>query len=119
VPLNVVKEHLGPPDPIPVKAPGPLAFGDSDYVAEILSVAGFRNVQIESVETTMMSLDPPEKQAEVYLKMGPAARLVASKAPGPKVMAAITRSLISELRQYATTDGVALDATVHYVAAIA
>lgn len=119
VPLNVAKEHLGPPEPVSLRAPGPLAFGDCDYVAEILSVAGFRNLQIESVETTMMSSDSPEKQAEVYLRMGPAARLVAAKSPGPEVMDAITTSLISELRHYATTDGIALGATVHYVAATA
>ena len=117
VPLNVAKEHLGPPEAIPSRAPGPLAFSDCDYVAEILSAAGFGDIQIESVETSIMSSDSPEKQAEVYLKMGPAARLVAAKSPGSKVMDAIIASLISELRNYATSDGIALGATVHYVAA--
>lgn len=119
VPLNVAKEHLGPPEPVPPRAPGPLAFSDCDYVAEILSVAGFRNIQIDSVETTIVSSDSPEKQAEVYLRIGPAARLVAAKSPGPEVMDAITASLISELRNYATRDGITLGATVHYVAATA
>ena len=88
-------------------------------MAEILSVAGFRNIQIDSVETTIVSSDSPEKQAEVYLRIGPAARLVAAKSPGPEVMDAITASLISELRNYATRDGITLGATVHYVAATA
>jgi SAM-dependent methyltransferase len=119
VPLNVVMEFLGPPEPVPPRAPGPLAFSDRDYVLEILSAAGFRNIQIESVETTIVSPDSPEKQAELYLRMGPASRLVAAKLPGPEVMNAITAKLTAELRHYANRDGIAFGATVHYVAATA
>jgi SAM-dependent methyltransferase len=119
VPLNVAKEHLGPPEPASPRAPGPLAFSDCDYVAEILSVAGFRNIEIDSVETAIVSSDSPEKQAELYLRMGPAARLVAAKSPGPEVIDAITTRLVSELRRHATADGTTLGATVHYVAATA
>lgn len=119
VPLSIVKEHLGPPEPVPPRTPGPLAFSDSDYVVEILSVAGFRNIRIESVETNIVSTDSPERQAELYLRMGPASRLVAAKSPGPEVMDAVTASLISELRHYTNREGITLGAAVHYVAATA
>ena len=86
VPLDVVTAYLGSPEPVPPRAPGPLAFSDRDYVAEILSAAGFRDIRIETVETTVVSSDSLEKQAELYLRMGPAARLMAARPPEPGVM---------------------------------
>ena len=119
VPLTIAKRHLGAPDPIPPRAPGPLAFSEPDYVREILTAAGFRSVDIESVKTTVASSDSAEQQAALYLEMGPAARLIAAKSPDASTMATIASELVSELKKFETGNGVALGATVHYVAASA
>ena len=119
LPLEIAKAHLGPPDPAPARAPGPLAFAEGDYVAEILSAAGFQDIRIELVETSVASPDSPERQAELYLRMGPAARLMAAKSPEPATVAALIAELTAALRDHATSDGVALGATVQYVAAVA
>ena len=39
--------HFGPPAPKPSTAPGPLAFGDPDYVSRVLAAAGFADIAIE------------------------------------------------------------------------
>lgn len=117
IPLSVAKRHLGAPEPNPPRAPGPLAFSEPAYVEDILTRAGFREISIDSVETTMSSPDPADQQAELYLKMGPAARLVAAKSPGAETIDALTSDLTRELRNYESTDGITLGATVHYVCA--
>src|SRR5271166_4214197 len=38
---DVVARHLGPPEPPPAHEPGPLAFGDPDYIRGVLAAAGF------------------------------------------------------------------------------
>jgi trans-aconitate methyltransferase len=119
IPLEVAKHHLGSPEPTPARAPGPLAFSEPDYVEEILTTAGFRQIEIETAATTMTSPDSPEQQAELYLKMGPASRFVSAMSPDAQTMTALTRDLVSELRRYETEAGIALGATVHYVAATA
>ena len=53
------------------------------------------------------------------MKMGPASRFVTAMSPDAKTIKAITRDLESELRKYETETGIALGATVHYVAATA
>jgi hypothetical protein len=115
VPLEVAKQHLGPPEPTPPRAPGPLAFSEPEYVESILEKAGFREIQFDTVETAMKGSEPAEQQAELYLKMGPAARLVAAKSPEPFTLKELTADLVNELRKYETKDGVELGAKVHYV----
>jgi SAM-dependent methyltransferase len=119
VPLTVANRYLGELEPGPARAPGPLAFSEPDYVFDILSAAGFKDIQIEIVATTMISADPPEQQAELYLTGGPAARLMAANSPQADVVAELTAVLANELQTYETKDGISPGATVHYVAASA
>ena len=117
VPLSIAKRYLGEPEPVPARAPGPLAFSEPDYVLDILTSAGFKDIQIEPTETVMASSDPPERQVDLYLTGGPAARLIAAKSPSADIMDELTAALIGELRKYETKDGIALGATVHYISA--
>ncbi len=41
IPYRVALRHLGPPEPKPARAPGPMAFSDPDYVRAFLGTAGF------------------------------------------------------------------------------
>jgi SAM-dependent methyltransferase len=115
--LGVAKRHLGALEPTPPRAPGPLAFGETDYVEEILSAGGFREISIDSIATKMAGPEPVEAQAELYLKLGPASRLIDAAKPGAETMNSLTADLVAELKNHQTSDGIALDATVHYVSA--
>jgi SAM-dependent methyltransferase len=53
IPLAAAAAHVPLPPPPPAGAPGPFAFGDPDRVARILTEAGFADVSLESVETTL------------------------------------------------------------------
>ena len=50
LPMQVATRHLGPAEPPPPRAPGPLAFSDPDYVSDILTAAGWSDVRVESRE---------------------------------------------------------------------
>ena len=113
----MANRYLGALEPTPARAPGPLAFGERDYVEEILTESGFREISIDSIATKMAGPESVEAQAELYLTLGPAARLLAAATPGVETMNSLTADLIAELKNHRTSEGIALDATVHYVSA--
>ena len=117
VALDVATRHFGAPEPTPPRAPGPLAFSDKGYVDDILGRGGFRDVSIDTVATKMTSPEPVEVQADLYLKLGPTARLLSAAMPDAQVMDVLTQELIAELNKHRTSDGIALGATVHFVSA--
>lgn len=117
VPLAVAKKHLGSPEPTPPRAPGPLAFSDPEYVAEILDTAGYHGIEIDTVQTTVSSIDSLPQAAEFCLRMGPAARLIKAKMPDEETLRGVAADLASELEQFETPDGLAFPARVHYVSA--
>jgi SAM-dependent methyltransferase len=66
------------PTPPPPGAPGPFAFADKNYVADILQRAGWRGLHIEPWhgDLTLPGRTPAEA-ARFMLRLGPVARLVA------------------------------------------
>ncbi len=78
VPMGAARPHL-PEQPAPVdpRAPGPFAFADTDYVRAILVQAGYRGVEIESVEADLeLGSDVDEALAFVG-RVGPLSRPLA------------------------------------------
>ena len=53
VPLFAAGPHVGFPEPPPPDAPGPFAFGDPDRVRQVLSDAGWTDVELDDVQTTV------------------------------------------------------------------
>jgi SAM-dependent methyltransferase len=53
VPMFAVGPVVGFPDPPAPNAPGPFAFGDGDRLRDILTTAGWSDVQLEDVQTTI------------------------------------------------------------------
>ena len=66
----------------------------------------------------MSSADPADVQAEMYLRMGPAARVVAAKTPAQGALDALTADLSKELQKHQDSGRIAIGATVHYVSAL-
>jgi SAM-dependent methyltransferase len=68
-------EHLLPPqEPADPHAPGPFAFADPERVKGILSRAGFHDVRVEKLDTTMNMGPTAEHAAKEALMVGPLAR---------------------------------------------
>src|SRR5687768_6461688 len=71
LPMEVATRHLGPAEPPPPRAPGPLAFSEPDYVSDILMSAGWSDVRIETRQPPLLGCATAQEQAAFSLELGP------------------------------------------------
>ena len=119
LPLEVGVRRLGPPEPQPPRAPGPLALSEPDYVDRILAEAGFADVRIDQVNTRLPGARSTREEAELMSLFGPLARLMRQRAADEPMRLKLVDDLAERLGPYATADGVRLPAAVHLVTATA
>ncbi len=62
-----------PPDP---KAPGPFAFADPDYVEQILSRAGYRQVRVEGYKDALFLGGTMDEVMHLQTRIGPLSRVL-------------------------------------------
>jgi SAM-dependent methyltransferase len=117
LPLAAGVRRLGPPDPQPPRAPGPLAFSESGYVEEILAAAGFAEVTIDSATVRLHGAASAAEEADFACLLGPLARLLQGREPDPPTRALIIEEVTASFRPYESATGVLVPATVHYVQA--
>jgi ubiquinone/menaquinone biosynthesis C-methylase UbiE len=85
-------------------APGPFAFADGERLAIILGKAGYRDVSVESLDTTVYMGATPEDAAKQAFNIGPLARVTAELDDAAREN---IRSVVqSALAKYATPAGV-------------
>jgi SAM-dependent methyltransferase len=117
LPLEVGVSGLGPPEPQPLRAPGPLALSEPDYIDEILTGAGFADVRTEQVDTHLPGARSTGEEAELMALFGPLARLLRERGADEATRATLVADLADRLVPYATADGVRLPAAVLLVTA--
>jgi SAM-dependent methyltransferase len=116
--LDAAVTFLGPPEPTPTGAPGPLAFADPAYPARILKAAGFAEVAIETVGGHLKGAPTAEAEAQLTIGFGLAARLIRTRQPDDATLARILAGITEGLRPLETAAGVRIPATIHYASAI-
>ncbi len=92
VPYRVALRHLGPPEPRPSRAPGPMAFADPNYVREFLGKAGFAQTAVAREHPDMLAATP-EEEAKAACIMGPSGRLIDEKRPDEATREKIRREI--------------------------
>jgi len=109
-------EHLLPPqEPSDPHAPGPYAFADPARVEKILSDAGYRDVKIEPLDSTMyMGADADEAAAEA-LAVGPLA--FAARELDDATRETIRVTVAKAVEQYKTAEGITPSAACWLVGA--
>jgi SAM-dependent methyltransferase len=113
---EVALRHLGPPAPLPTHEPGPLAFGDPDYICGVLTAAGFAEIAVERAHPTIIC-GSPDEEARQALTMGPTARLIEAKNPDEATHQAIAREIEVAFAAEAAAGPIRLPATIFLVAA--
>ena len=90
-----------PADPF---APGPYAFADGERLKNILARAGYRNIRIEKLDTTVNMGATPEDAAAQALNIGPLARAATGldEATRDKIRAVVSEAL----SKYQTAAGI-------------
>ena len=117
IPRNAAAHHLGEPEPLPPKAPGPTAFAEADYVMEILHDAGFGEVRVDTEACELIGADSIANTAALAVNIGPAARIMKLYEPSPETIAAITADVEAGLAPYLGVDGVRVPAKLNFVSA--
>src|SRR5271166_4088476 len=113
---DIAVRHLGPPAPSTDPTPGPLAFGEPDYVRRILAAAGFADIAIERAHPTITG-GSAEEEARQALMMGPTARLIEAKQPSETVRQAIAEEIAAAFAAEASAGAIRLPATIFLVTA--
>jgi SAM-dependent methyltransferase len=116
IPYRIAERILGPADPRPARAPGPMAFSDPAYVHSILEKAGFANVAI-NCETPGIESSTPEEEAEHALVIGLVARLIDEKNPDAAVRETIRQEIKEAFSTYAENNSMRLSSSVFIVTA--
>jgi SAM-dependent methyltransferase len=113
---DIALRHLGPPAPSTDHVPGPLAFGDPDYIRRILSEAGFANITVERAHPTIIG-GAAEEEARQALLMGPTARLIEAKQPDETTRQVIAAEIAAAFAAEASAGPIRLPATIFLVTA--
>lgn len=116
VSYDIALRHLGPPTPRPSNEPGPLAFGDPDYIRGVLAAAGFADIEIERAHPTILC-GSPEEEARQAMLMGPTARLIEEKKPAEAIREIIAREIEAAFTAEASSGPIRLPGTIFIVAA--
>ena len=113
---DIALRHLGPPAPSTDHEPGPLAFGDPDYIRRMLTAAGFTEITVERAHPTIIG-GSPEEEARQALMMGPTARLIEAKQPSETIRQAIAEEIAAAFAAEASAGPIRLPATIFLVTA--
>ena len=113
---DIALRHLGPASSID-REPGPLAFGDPDYIREILTRAGFADIAVERAHPTIIGGDA-EEEARQALVMGPTARLIEAKRPDETMRQRIAEEIKAAFVAEARNGPIRLPATIFLVTAL-
>jgi SAM-dependent methyltransferase len=113
---EIALRHLGPPVPSSAHEPGPLAFGDPDYIRRVLARAGFAEITVERAHPTIIG-GSPEEEARQALMMGPTARLIEEKKPSEATRQTIAREIEAAFVAEASSGSIRLPGTIFLVAA--
>jgi SAM-dependent methyltransferase len=116
-PFNAAK-HLIPspstPQPDPL-APGPFAFADADRTTSIVEAAGFSNVTIEALDSTVFLGDTLEEAVDASFAVGPLARSIAGADEATRQSA--RRAVLASLTDSVTSEGMNMTAACWLVSA--
>ena len=119
VPMGAAFEVLPPPEPLPPGTPGPFAFGDKDYLLDILKTAGFENIEIEGMRATMAVPDDfsAERAAEFFVTFGPTKRLLEDQPSD--IVEKVRAKIVAALEEHVVGQKVKLEGAIWLVRATA
>jgi SAM-dependent methyltransferase len=83
-PMAAARPLLPPQEPVDPHAPGPFAFAEDARLRDILGRAGYRDVRIEKLDSTMDMGATIDEAVEQALRIGPLARAIAELDDGAK-----------------------------------
>jgi len=115
--LDVVANHISLPEPLGPEDPGPMSFGDENRVLQILTKAGFSNIQIEASNTPFTVGTNVDEAVEFLTQLGPAGGAIFQSGTDEASKTHIAADLRKALEPFLTERGVVLGAATWIVTA--
>ncbi len=114
---NAAASVLGRPPPAEPRAPGPMAFAETDYVLEMLDSAGFVDRAASTEDVGLFHPGGLAAIVDLATVVGPAARILQMFEGGPEDLAEIGRRIAQTFGEYVVEDGIRIPANVNFFAA--
>jgi len=118
IPRDAAVSRFGPPEKAPPKAPGPFAFADRDYVADILQKAGFVNCRAEGTDITLEFPGTTKDAALLACSVGAATRIAKQYGASRSDMDAIESDVAAGFERFDRNGEVLIPARVNYFDAV-
>ncbi len=115
--MDIITKYTQKVLPEVTKDPGPFAFSDREYVNEVLQSAGFKNINIDEVYTSISTKDNPEQDAEILMGIGPRARILSEENLSREKIAMIKNEIIQRCKKRQMGKEITYKACLNYVSA--
>ena len=115
--MDIITKHTGKVLPEVTKDPGPFAFSDPKYINEVLKSAGFKNINIDKVYTSISTKDSAEQDAELLMGIGPRARILSEENLSSEKISIIKNEIIQLCEQRQNGKEITYKACLNYVSA--
>ena len=114
---NIIIKHLNKGFPETTRAPGPFAFSDEDYIKQILNASGFKNINVEKVNSLISTKDTPEKDGDLLFSIGLGGRLLSEENLSEKELSIIKDEIIEACQKKRENGNTTYKACLNYVSA--
>ena len=115
--MDIITKYTQKVLPEVTKDPGPFAFSDREYVNDVLQSAGFKNINIDEVYTSISTKDTAEQDAEILMGIGPRARILSDENLSHEKMAMIKNEIIQRCEKRQMGKEITYKACLNYVSA--
>ncbi|HET9068319.1 MAG TPA: class I SAM-dependent methyltransferase, partial [Amaricoccus sp.] len=112
IPQRVAVARLGPVEPSPPEAPGPMAFRDAARLTGLLAAAGLRDPVAEAIDLGLLNPGGIDAMMDLVGSIGALPRVLREKGGTAEDRAAILAEVRAELAAFASPDGIRLPARV-------
>jgi SAM-dependent methyltransferase len=117
IPQRVAVARLGPVEPVPPEAPGPMAFRDAARVTDLLAAAGFHDPVADAIDLGLPNPGGLDAMMDLVGSIGALPRVLREKGGTAEDRVAILAEVRAELAAFASPDGIRLPARVIIYAA--
>ena len=117
LPFETVSSFTGSVLDIEPHAPGPLAFSEMEYVKKILAAADFADIDVKEIETSIVTADTPQEDAEILMNIGFGARALREADIDEAVRGRVYEKFVKNAQERLANGSIRYSATINLVKA--